>query len=355
MKSLLQCALIYSYLLVGHVLFAQSDLPVFTARIQQVAGALEATIDLGILNAGEPFVAQLELVNDLPFEIPIERMTTYCSCIQLSSRSQSIPPGGSVILDLKFKVPTDGKTASGNTAFWIHYGESSRISVYLQCVRGGVVSFKNSVHYHTRVALGNRTHQFRIPILVTEPAKLSSIAVTTQPVNQNSRNLEKLETSLSQDSDGTQWLNCLIPVDEDSSTMMGLIWLKDSILGRQAEIRIVVEVVKGVDIIPRVVRFTRSSDSPDAKASVIVKFDKSLLEMQKSQNSELPVSIEFRREAGRIPVESIRMAPGIYRVTLSIPNDGDDPLDRETIGDLEFVGNTGKSVINITQIQTALD
>jgi hypothetical protein len=328
--------------------YVAADVPVFVAPIEQVAGALEANVDLGVVPAGERFAAEIELVNSLPYELPIEQMKTYCSCIKLSSRSSTIPPGGSLMLDLELNVAKDGKSADEMEIFWIRYAPDASITVFLRFRKGGMVSFKNNVHYHTKVPLGNQSHDFRIPILITAPSDLSRILI-------ESDSLGKLETTLTEDREnGTQWLNCRMPIKEGSNTKLGLIRLQDPILNKHSEIQVVVEVIAGLEVMPRALRFMRSQNSYTATANAIVKIDKSLLRLEKDKSLELPVSIQFAQGGKEIQTEQVRVTQGIYRVKLIWTANSDEEFWKG-IEQVNCTVNTGKSVRTMGTISAIVE
>jgi len=285
-----------------------------TATIRKEAtGSLGARFDLGALPGSQKFKLQLELINESDSDFGLQKMQTTCNCVKAVLRESTIKANGIGHLDVELTTESSDKATQARLVYpvYLMYSAERGINVTIEYSISGLVSFRGSQSFLTKAPAASKQHSFEVPILVTEPVKLSDVSVLGGPqlIDLKTKCVEK---------NGRQIVECGISIPQGLETsIVEILTIEDRISKAKTSLPVIVEVVPQVSIAPNVVSFVSLENKNEFTGRAIVRLNESILVFDENRVEFVP-RIEASCQSGTIKiVQQVRMGVGIYRIEFS--------------------------------------
>ena len=295
-----------------------------SVAIGSYAGVPTAYVSLGDLEGGVTFKIKLELRNTSGRDFDIRKMETGCNCIKVKLAENSIPSGGSGHLDLTLSTDEVAEHATRTYGFSIFYSDSESIQVRVDYSISGMVSFRGVSSFLTSIPIGQTSHVFRVPLLVTEPVKVNDLEITLGESFRGMRTQVIVENDL-------QFLECTFVVPSDrKESYMDTITIADRKTKKQAVLGIVIELVSLVSIAPLTVLFVPREEDQAFESQVLIRVNRKMLVFPKGDKQpEIMPEFRFKVPGGNLSDTKImRLSQGIYRAKLQWKPRDAEPFEK---------------------------
>ncbi len=294
-----------------------------------VARPLE--IELGEVDSGATVEAVIEIRNDSEREFRIKQISMSCSCMEAKSLGAMILPGEEVSLMVKLKAAQTSSSAQLSQSIQLYESEDSAIQLLLHYKLKGLVCFKDRSAVMD-VKENAKAKFFRIPLLITAPAKIENVKAFASNDLAGIQMTPKL-------IDGNCFLECTMEFAKIPTLgLVGELSIEETKLGRRSSIPCLVNREEQFKVTPSILRFAKKDGEWMAHCLVQVRDNAT------KENSTSVDSTEIQAETvgmldlqvtcdGNCVVRSEveRIGSGLYRVklrmTLPLVND-DEGKDR---------------------------
>ena len=296
-------------------------------NIVSEGGGLIAHLKLGDIEPGAMKKFVISLHNSTPDALPINKMTTHCSCLKVKTDGDELPGNGSLEFDLEIKAVQDLSEETVSQTFEIYYSAENAITVAIQYRLSGLVSFRRARAFVAEISDVKKPQTVRVPVLITAPVRLEDVAVVL------SKEFDGCEHRLNQNVD-SQWLEILYENKESQpGSTIGSATLKHEESGASTTVAVVLEPKTGLKVAPSTLRFRPSKDDKTTNnqdvyeqfvASAIVSVDSSLLKPNNTAKAMIPrISVSCDAPAN-LTCKKSKLLNGITRIQLSLKKKIDD-------------------------------
>lgn len=286
---------------------------------RKIGGANEATFDLGELPPGEHGVLRLTLENPFEDDFSFQTIQGGCSCLKIRAFGNTVPARGTLEVEAELATPTRVKDLFQRIGFFLKRNDGVGIAVRIEYRLAGALSFPDQICV-TTAALGEKKHEFVVPILLSPPVEASSLEI------RGTGGLKDVQAKAFE-RESRFGIECRLALDGNSEEgKTGELLVRDKKTGRETSIHCVVEAPSQVVVAPTVVRFRTEPIVAGEKvqrrsSSVLVRLHP-LMVVEKEE----PL-MDFSSSMGKLTATVDRLALGIYRVKLdwTVENDSTEP------------------------------
>ncbi len=300
-----------SYWILASICFLLQDL-VDDFRIEKSAAinlrspVAFTNLNIGEIQAGTKGSLIVTLANNTETAFRIAKIEVGCSCISVKSFGNVIPAGESVKFDVAISAPKNGVMRKRVEQIRIIETDESAIQLAIIYELAGTAGF-GVLEVSPTVPIGDKVFEFRVPIFMSKPVTPKDVSI------RGTGDLVDLKAEIVAEGDGF-FATCKLPIRSNGPLAIGgelqievpVLAIKNSIpcfISRQSE----------VVLMPTVVRFELKDKTWIANATI--------RDNRKSDQRSDDLAIACQGEKGvKIQVEQMKVK-GLYRVTLTFPND----------------------------------
>ena len=210
------------------------------------SGFYTADANLGPLEPGQKYVAQIEIRNPSEENIPVDKTKTSCSCTGFNVPANMILAGESVVSDVSFTMPSSSE--DGKYRFSVDlFGKGKHV------LRLTVTAeIQGNLHIndaHRIVELQSGLNTLRIPVFVSRPIELENLRVAkTESLGDATLKIVNVSTRT--------YLELSIHSDElQESYLSGSVSVIDKLSGKSAKLTLLFTKSRPYRLSPSYVRF----------------------------------------------------------------------------------------------------